>query len=241
VSDSALLRMHAVDAGYLPDVPILNELSIHVEDGELVTLVGPNGAGKSTVLRTVIGLLKPTTGSVSFDGRDISGSVTNRIVRGGIGYVPQRDNVFGSLTVEENLELGLLALAGPRPARRFDAIYDLFPRLGQRRGQQAGSLSGGERQMVAIARTLLGEPRLILLDEPSAGLAPVFVDALFDTVKQIHAGGRAILMVEQNARRALEISDRGYVLDLGRARFEGPGPKLAHDPQVANLYLGGGR
>jgi ABC-type branched-subunit amino acid transport system ATPase component len=176
---------------------------------------------------------------VRLRGEDITGLPPHTIARRGMSYVPQLDNVFESLSIEENLQMGSLDRA--RTSGRIDAMYDLFPRLGERRGQTAGTLSGGERQMVAMARALMPEPQVLLLDEPSAGLAPAFVEAVFEKVEEINSGGVTIVMVEQNARRALGMSDRGYVLDLGRGRFEGAGRELLDDPKVVDLYLGGGR
>ncbi len=225
-------------AGYVPDVNVLHGVDLTVPPGEIVTIVGPNGAGKSTLIRAVIGLLAPREGSVLLRGEEITGTPPHRVVAQGIGYVAQRENVFATLSVEDNLELGATALGfDPRP--RLPKVLELFPRLGERRRQRAGTLSGGERQMLAMARALVAEPELLLLDEPSAGLSPQFVDAIFDKIAEINAEGVPILMVEQNARRALTMSHRGYVLDLGRNRFEGTGADLLHDPKVIDLYLGG--
>jgi ABC-type branched-subunit amino acid transport system ATPase component len=208
---------------------------VRIEPGEIVTIVGPNGAGKSTLIRAVIGLLRPREGRVLFRGEDVTGVRAHRLVAKGVGYVAQRDNVFPTMSVEENLELGT------RESRaRLPATWELFPRLRERRRQPAGTLSGGERQLLAMARALIAEPDLLLLDEPSAGLSPLFVETIFDKIAEINARGVPILMVEQNARRALAMSNRGYVLDLGRNRFEGTGLELLHDPKVVDLYLGGG-
>jgi neutral amino acid transport system ATP-binding protein len=230
----AVLQTEGLVAGYVPEVDILHGVDVRVEAGEIVTVVGPNGAGKSTLIRAVIGLLRPREGSVLFRGEPITGLRPHKIVAQGIGYVAQRDNVFPSMSVEENLELG---------ARSADAdvsaMWELFPRLRERRRQQAGTLSGGERQMLAMARALIAQPELLLLDEPSAGLSPQFVEVIFEKIAEINARGVPILMVEQNARRALAMSSRGYVLDLGRNRFEGSGDELLHDPKVVDLYLGG--
>jgi len=234
-----LLSIEDVVAGYVPDVPILDGVHARLRQGELVTVVGPNGAGKSTLVKAAIGLLPPWRGSIRVRGADVAGLKPHRIVARGVGYVAQRENVFGSMTVEENLELGALTGDG-RPVReRRDDVYRLFPRLAQRRRQSAGTLSGGERQMLALARALMANPEILLLDEPSAGLAPAAVDVIFDKIEEVNASGVAILMVEQNARRALSMSARGYVLDSGRNRFEGPGPELLANPQVVSLYLGG--
>ncbi|HEV2753596.1 MAG TPA: ABC transporter ATP-binding protein [Solirubrobacteraceae bacterium] len=237
---SPLLRTEDLVAGYVPEVDILNGVELELHDGEIVTIVGPNGAGKSTLIKTVFGLLRAREGRVLLRGEDIAGRKTHDISRSGLAYVPQLDNVFPSLTVEENLEVGALARRGTRAAERMERMYELFPRLAERRRQSAGTMSGGERQMVAMARALMPEPEVLLLDEPSAGLAPAFVDAIFEKVVEVNEAGVTVLMVEQNARRALAMSTRGYVLDLGRNRFEGPGHELLDDPKVAELYLGGG-
>jgi neutral amino acid transport system ATP-binding protein len=236
VNDSILATEELV-AGYVPEVDILNGVSIRVSEGEIVTVIGPNGAGKSTLIKTIFGLLKPRQGRVLYRGDDISGARPHTVTRKGVSYVPQLDNVFPSLTVEENLEMGSLDRSVTHA--RMDFMYELFPRLGERRSQQAGTMSGGERQMVAMARTLMPDPALVLLDEPSAGLAPAFVDAIFEKVVEINRTGVTIVMVEQNARRALAMSDRGYVLDLGKNRFEGSGEELLADAKVVELYLGG--
>jgi neutral amino acid transport system ATP-binding protein len=238
LSNGPLLVTEGVIAGYVPEVNILDGVSISVREGEIVTVVGPNGAGKSTLVKTIFGLLKPREGSVRFRGEDIGGRKPHTITRKGMSYVPQLDNVFPSLTVAENLELG--SLDRSRTDERIGHMHELFPRLGERRTQVTGTMSGGERQMVAMARALMPEPQLLLLDEPSAGLAPSFVDAIFEKIAEINRGGVTIVMVEQNARRALGMSDRGYVLDLGANRFEGTGQELLSDPKVAELYLGGG-
>jgi branched-chain amino acid transport system ATP-binding protein len=235
-----VLRTDGLVAGYVPEVDILSGVSIDVAAGEMVTIVGPNGAGKSTLIKAIIGLVPPRAGRVQLRSVDIGGRRPHQIVEAGVGYVAQIDNVFPSLTVEENLELGLVSRRKLDRQERLAAMYGLFPRLRERRRQAAGTLSGGERQMLAMARTLMPSPDVLLLDEPSAGLSPRFVDITFDKIAEINASGVTILMVEQNARRALAISDRGYVLDLGRNRFEGAGRDLLRDPKVVDLYLGGG-
>jgi len=235
-----LLRTEGLIAGYVPEVNILDGIDLDLHEGEIVTIVGPNGAGKSTLIKTVFGLLRAREGRVLLRGQDIAGRKPHAISRAGLAYVPQLDNVFPSLTVEENLELGALARPGTRSAQSMERMYGLFPRLAERRRQPAGTMSGGERQMVAMARALMPDPAVLLLDEPSAGLAPAFVDAIFEKVSEVNEAGVTVLMVEQNARRALAMSTRGYVLDLGRNRFEGPGQELLEDPKVAELYLGGG-
>ena len=236
-ANGALLRTEDLVAGYVPEVDILNGVSIRVEQGEIVTVIGPNGAGKSTLVKTIFGLLSPRGGRVLFRDRDIGGHKPHAITRLGLSYVPQLDNVFPSLTVAENLEMG--SLDSSRTNEQVDRMCELFPRLGERRSQVAGTMSGGERQMLAMARALMPDPEVLLLDEPSAGLAPAFVEAIFEKVADINRAGVTLVMVEQNAHRALAMSDRGYVLDLGQDRFEGPGRELLDDPKVAELYLGG--
>jgi ABC-type branched-subunit amino acid transport system ATPase component len=236
-ADGAILETEEVVAGYVPEVDILNGVSIKVGEGEIVTVVGPNGAGKSTLIKAIFGLLPPRRGRISFRGDDIAGTKPHEITRRGLSYVPQLDNVFPNLTVEENLEIG--SLDRSRTSERIDRMYELFPRLGERSSQAAGTMSGGERQMVAMARALMPDPQVLLLDEPSAGLAPAFVEQIFDQVGEINRAGVTVVMVEQNARRALAMSDRGYVLDLGQNRFEGSGREVLDDPKVAELYLGG--
>jgi neutral amino acid transport system ATP-binding protein len=235
--NGAVLVAEDLVAGYLPEVDILNGVSLNVREGEIATLVGPNGAGKSTLIKTIFGLLSPRRGRVLLRGEDISGLEPHTITRRGMSYVPQLDNVFPSLTVEENLEIGSLDRSLTR--ERIDDMYEVFPRLGERRTQAAGTMSGGERQMLAMARALMPKPHVLLLDEPSAGLAPAFVEATFEKVREINEVGVTVVMVEQNARRALSMSDSGYVLDLGQNRFQGAGRELLEDPKVAELYLGG--
>jgi len=235
---AAVLETRDLVAGYVPEVDILHGVEVRVGEGEIVTIVGPNGAGKSTLVRSMCGLLPPRSGQVLYRGEDISRAKAHAIVRKGVGYVPQLENVFVNMTVEENLELGAFARRGTRPRERIEAIHELFPRLAERRRQRAGTLSGGERQMLAMARTLIPEPDVLVLDEPSSGLAPTLVGAVFERIAAINETGVTILMVEQNARRALAMSHRAYVLDLGRNRFEGAGRELLADPKVIELYLG---
>jgi neutral amino acid transport system ATP-binding protein len=235
--NGAVLVAEDLVAGYLPEVDILNGVSLSVREGEIATLVGPNGAGKSTLIKTIFGLLSPRRGRVLLRGEDISGLEPHTITRRGMSYVPQLDNVFPSLTVEENLEIGSLDRSLTR--ERIGDMYEVFPRLGERRTQAAGTMSGGERQMLAMARALMPKPHVLLLDEPSAGLAPAFVESTFEKVREINEVGVTVVMVEQNARRALSMSDSGYVLDLGQNRFQGAGSELLEDPKVAELYLGG--
>jgi neutral amino acid transport system ATP-binding protein len=224
-------------AGYVPEVDILNGTSVEVREGEIVTVIGPNGAGKSTLIKTIFGLLRPRRGRVRLRDEEITGRKPHDITRSGMSYVPQLDNVFPSLSVTENLEMG--SLDSSRTQQQIERMFELFPRLGERTEQVVGTMSGGERQMVAMARALMPDPQVLLVDEPSAGLAPAFVDAIFDKVEEINRTGVTIVMVEQNARRALGMSSRGYVLDVGTNRFQGTGRELLEDPKVAELYLGG--
>jgi branched-chain amino acid transport system ATP-binding protein len=232
-----VLELTDVTSGY-GDVEVLDELSMHVEREEIVCLIGPNGAGKSTVLKTVFGLLEPWTGTVRFRGEDLRGMAPEEIVREGIGYVPQTENVFGSLSVDENLRMGGVA----REEGLEDVIeelYDRFPIVDEKRGAKARTLSGGQRQVLAFARALVMEPDVLLVDEPSAGLAPNTAEEVFEDVRAVNDLGTAILMVEQNATAGLEISDRGYVLDQGRVAYQGEASSLLDDPEVSRLYLGG--
>ncbi|OGK77250.1 MAG: ABC transporter ATP-binding protein [Candidatus Rokubacteria bacterium GWC2_70_16] len=217
---------------------ILHDVSIEVRAGEIVTLIGPNGAGKSTLMKAVFGLLRPRRGAIRFEGRDITGLAPSALVGRGLSYVPQVDNVFPSLTVEENLEMGAVVRRDDFRAR-LEEVLALFPTLVPKRRLKVGGLSGGERQMVAMGRALMLDPRLLLLDEPSAGLAPVLVDTVFEKIEALNRTGLAILLVEQSAREALRRSHRGYVLAGGQVRLEGPGPALLEDAEVARLYLGG--
>ena len=236
-ANGVVLETEGIVAGYVPEVNILNDVSLKVHEGEIVTVIGPNGAGKSTLIKTIFGLLRPREGRIVFKGEDITALKPHNCTRRGLSYVPQLENVFQSLTVEENLEMG--SLDRSKTSDQMDRMYELFPRLGERHRQAAGTMSGGERQMVAMARALMPDPQLLLLDEPSAGLAPAFVDATFEQIEHVNKSGVTIVMVEQNARRALSMSDRGYVLDLGTNRFEGRGKELLEDPKVTELYLGG--
>jgi len=233
-----LLEVDGLRAGYT-DVDVVHEVSLRVNAGEVVCIIGPNGAGKSTLIKAIAGLLVPRAGAIRIDGIDVTGTRPHRLVKLGLAYVPQLDNVFPNLTVQENLEMGAFA-DRQYMSERLDSVYRWFTMLGARRRTRAATLSGGQRQMLALGRALMAGPKLLMLDEPSAGLAPTVVDDIFGTVAEINAGGLAILLVEQNARRALAMSHRGYVLDLGRNRFEGPGRDLLIDPKVVDLYLGGG-
>jgi neutral amino acid transport system ATP-binding protein len=236
-----VLTARGLSAGY-GELEILHGVSIAVPPGGFVSVIGPNGAGKSTLLKAIYGLADRRAGSVRLhvDGDDVelAGVPPHELTRLGLNYVPQLDNVFPNMSVQENLEIGAV-LVRKRLAARLEAIFDAFPLLERRRRQRAGTLSGGERQMLALARALMPEPHVLLLDEPSAALAPAVVDQLFERLVEINRSGIAILMVEQNARRSLALSDYAYVLELGRNRFEGPGPALLDDPKVVELYLGG--
>ena len=232
-----VLRADNLVAGYLPGVNILNGCSIEAYPGELIGIIGPNGAGKSTLLKALFGLVKIREGSVTLNGEDITGFKTNKLVQMGVGFVPQTNNVFPSLTIQENLQMGLF-LQPKRLNERLEAIFDIFPVLADRRQQSAGSLSGGERQSVAMARALMMDPKVLLLDEPSAGLSPVRQDETFFRTRRMNKAGVSVIMVEQNARRCLQIADRGYVLDQGRDAYTGTGRELADDPKVIELYLG---
>lgn len=234
----ALLEVKNVTAGY-GDTEILRDVSIEVGEGEMVTIIGPNGAGKSTVMKTIFGLLHPRTGSVHFNGEDISALQPYQIVERGMCYVPQVSNVFTDLTVSENLEMGAFLAKKSDIEARKESIYEYFPRLKERRHQRAGKMSGGERQMVAMGSALMLNPKLVLMDEPSAGLSPKMVGVIFEQIKKINEAGPAILIVEQNAQLSLQMSDRGYVLASGENRFEGTGQGLLNDPEVGRLYLGG--
>ena len=233
----AVLRADNLVAGYLPGVNILNGCSIEAYPGELIGIIGPNGAGKSTLLKALFGLVKVREGSVTLKGQDITGLKANKLVSMGVGFVPQNNNVFPSLTIEENLQMGIFQQ--PKLLNeRLDKIFEIFPVLADRRGQRAGSLSGGERQSVAMARALMMDPSVLLLDEPSAGLSPVRQDEAFIRTRRINKAGVSVIMVEQNARRCLQICDRGYVLDQGKDAYTGTGRELADDPKVIELYLG---
>lgn len=235
--DIPILAAIDLVAGYIPGVDILNGCSAHVNKGELVGIIGPNGAGKSTLIKTMFGLVPVRSGTVMLGERDISSLPAHTLVGMGLGYVPQNNNVFPSLTIEENLQMGLYLR--PREfGSRYEVITEMFPVLHERRKQKCGSLSGGERQVVAMGRALMTEPHVLFLDEPSAGLSPMMQDSVFESIETINKSGVSILMVEQNARRCLEISHRGYVLDQGRDAYTGTGRELLDDPKVIELYLG---
>ena len=232
-----LLDVAEVVAGY-GGTEILHGVSMSVDQGEVVTIIGPNGCGKSTLMKAIVGLVRVRTGTVCFQERDISGQPPERIVRNGLCYVPQSNNVFPTMTIRENLEMGAFVRNDDHRGR-IEEMFQLFPDLAQRPGQRAGSLSGGQRQMLAIARALMLDPVLLLLDEPSAGLSPAMMDNVFERIREINESGVAVLLVEQNAREALNMSDRGYVLVAGENRLEDTGKDLLDNPEVARLYLGG--
>ena len=232
-----LLQAEQIVAGYLPGVDILQGCSVEIMPGQIVGIIGPNGAGKSTLLKAAFGLVPVRSGTVRLRDDDITNLAAHALVDLGVGYVPQRENVFPTLTIEENLRMGAFRRAHAF-SERFAVVAEMFPLLAQRRKQRAGNLSGGERQMVAMGRALMMDPAILLLDEPSAGLSPMFQDQVFERVLQINGAGVAILMVEQNAQRCLEIADRAYVLDQGRDAHVGTGAELMEDPRVVELYLG---
>ena len=238
-SNAPLLLAEHITAGY-GRIDILHDVALAVRPGEIVSVIGPNGAGKSTTFKTIVGFLRPRTGRVVFNGEDITGLRTDLVLRRGLAYVPQGRIVFPQMTVRENLEMGGFIERSPaRLAAALERVFTLFPVLHERRRQKAGTMSGGEQQMVAMGRALMTEPKLILLDEPSLGLSPKFVTLIFDKLVAMKTTGYTLMLVEQNATRALAIADRAYVLELGRNRFEGPGPQLLADPEVKRLYLGG--
>jgi branched-chain amino acid transport system ATP-binding protein len=232
-----LVQIHELVAGYVPGVDILRGASIHVGHGEMVCIIGPNGAGKSTLIKAIFGLVPVRSGVMELEGDDIVGTAGFDLVKMGVGYVPQVRNVFGSLSVEENLRMGVF-LRPERFATRRDQVFDLFPVLADKRGDRAESLSGGQRQVLAMGRALMMEPSLMLLDEPSAGLSPAMQDEVFERIAAINGEGVSILIVEQNAHKALRICDRGYVLDQGVVAYTGTGTELLGDPKVIELYLG---
>jgi branched-chain amino acid transport system ATP-binding protein len=232
-----LLVMTDLKGGY-GDADILHGVSLQVDAGEIVVIVGPNGAGKSTALKAVFGLVKVRGGSIVFADQDLTGRRPDQIVEAGISFVPQTENVFPSLSVEENLDMGAYLRDGDIKAQK-EKVFTLFPPLKEKRRQAAGTLSGGQRQMVAMGRALMLDPRLLLVDEPTAGLSPLFMDQIFEILRAINRTGVAILMVEQNARQALAIADRGYVLATGQNRHQGSGRELLDDPAVAEMFLGG--
>jgi branched-chain amino acid transport system ATP-binding protein len=236
-TQTPVISVENLVAGYLPGVNILNGCSIEARQGELIGIIGPNGAGKSTLLKAIFGQVKVRDGRISLNGDDITGLKANNLVERGVGMVPQNNNVFPSLTIEENLQMG--SYQQPKHyAERLDFVVGLFDELKKRLKQRAGSLSGGERQMVAMGRALMMDPKVLLLDEPSAGLSPVRQDEAFIRVSEINKAGVTTIMVEQNARRCLQICDRAYVLDQGVDAYTGTGRDLLNDPKVISLYLG---
>ena len=237
MTDGPIIEATEVVAGYVPEVNILNGCNLTVSENEFVGIIGPNGAGKSTLLKAMLGLVDVRSGSITLNGEEITGKRPHELVERGVAFVPQTRNVFPSLTVVENLEMG--CYLKPKIFRsRYDYVVDLFPRLAERSTQRAGSLSGGERQMVAMGRALMMEPSVLLLDEPSAGLSPVMQDEVFVQTRRINRAGVSVIMVEQNAKRCLQICDRGYVLDQGRNAYTASGKDLINDPKVIELYLG---
>ena len=232
-----VVEVKNLTAGYLPGINILNGASLTAAKGELIGIIGPNGAGKSTLLKAIFGQVKVRDGSILLNGDEITGLAANKLVAKGVGFVPQNNNVFPSLSIEENLQMGLYQ--NPKIyEERLEFVTSIFAELGKRLKQRAGSLSGGERQMVAMSRALMMDPQVLLLDEPSAGLSPVRQDEAFIRVSDINKAGVTTIMVEQNARRCLQICDRGYVLDQGKDAYTGAGRDLMNDPAVISLYLG---
>ena len=227
-----LLRAESITAGY-GKMAILHDVTVEVRAGEMVSVIGPNGAGKSTAFKTIVGFLRPTGGRVRFDGQDLAGLRPDQVLHRGLAYVPQGRIVFPQMTVLENLEMGAyIERDGRRVREALERVHALFPILAERRSQKAGTMSGGEQQMVAIGRALMTTPKLILLDEPSLGLAPKFVTLIFDKLVEMKRAGYTMMVVKQNAAKALAVADRGYVLELGRNRFEGTGRALLDDPEV---------
>jgi ABC-type branched-subunit amino acid transport system ATPase component len=234
---AAVVETKNLVAGYLPGVNILNGTNFYANKGELIGIIGPNGAGKSTLLKAIFGLVKVREGDILLNGESIANLKANKLVAKGVGFVPQNNNVFPSLTIEENLQMGLFQ--NPKSYdERLEFVTGIFAELGKRLKQRAGSLSGGERQMVAMSRALMMDPKVLLLDEPSAGLSPVRQDEAFIRVSEINKAGVTTIMVEQNARRCLQIADRAYVLDQGKDAVTGTGRELLNDPKVIGLYLG---
>jgi len=233
----AILECNGIAAGYVKGLNILQGVDLVVSEGEIVSIIGPNGAGKSTLLKAIMGLLNISAGRFFIEGIEKTNLPTHKIVNEGVGYVPQVENVFPSLTIEENLEMGSWSL-GKKGKQSIEKLFQDFPLLNERRKEKAGNLSGGQRQILALARALVTSPKLLLLDEPSAGLSPLAIDDVFKTIKEINEKGVPILLVEQNAKRALKFSDRGYVLDQGRNAYQGTGKDLLDDHRVVDLYLG---
>ncbi len=233
----SLLQVEGVRVGY-QEVDILHGINLSLEEGQIVSVIGPNGAGKSTLLKTIFGLLQPRNGKISFKGEDITGLKPEKIVQKGISYVPQVENVFPNLSVQENLEMGAF-IRSDDFSHKYKEIYELFPVLEEKRKQKVGHLSGGQRQMVAMGRALMLDPEIILLDEPSAGLAPLLVSNIFEMIKEINSNGISIIIVEQNAKKALEMADHGYVLAMGENVLDDTGAALLANEDIGRLYLGG--
>jgi branched-chain amino acid transport system ATP-binding protein len=235
--NKTVLECNAIAAGYVKDLNILQGVDLVIKEKEIVSIIGPNGAGKSTLLKAIMGLINISGGRFYINGIEKTNLATHKIVNEGIGYVPQVANVFPSLTIEENLEIGSWSL-NKQQKENLKQIYDQFSLLKDRKKDKAGNLSGGQRQILALARALITKPTLLLLDEPSAGLSPVAINEVFSIINDINESGVSILLVEQNAKRALSFSDRGYVLDQGRNAYQGKGEELLNDPRVIDLYLG---
>ena len=234
----ALLEVKDIHV-YYGSIHAVKGVSFEVNQGEIVTLIGANGAGKSTVLNTVSGLLHPRSGSIVFDGKDLKGVAPHKIVQHGLAQCPEGRRIFLQMTVEENLEMGAFTQPSADTAQGIENVYQRFPRLQERRSQVAGTLSGGEQQMLAIGRALMSKPKLLMLDEPSMGLAPILVEQIFDIIKELHAAGTTILLVEQNAQAALSVADRAYVLETGAISLSGTGKELMASDRVRKAYLGG--
>ena len=235
--NNTVIECNGIAAGYVKGLNILQGVDLIVNEKEIVSIIGPNGAGKSTLLKAIMGIISISAGRFFVNGQEKTNTPTHQIVKEGVGYVPQVENIFPSLTIEENLEIGSWTL-NENIKQTISKTFDDFPMLKERRRDKAGNLSGGQRQILALARALVTSPNILLLDEPSAGLSPVAINEVFETIKEINAKGVAILLVEQNAKRALNSSDRGYVLDQGRNAYQGKGQELLDDPRVIDLYLG---
>ena len=235
--NKTVIECNGIAAGYVKGLNILQGIDMIINEKEIVSIIGPNGAGKSTLLKAIMGIINISGGRFFIDGIEKTNTPTHQIVKEGVGYVPQVENVFPSLTIEENLEIGSWTI-DTNIKQSITKIFDDFPLLKERRKDKAGNLSGGQRQILALARALTTSPKILLLDEPSAGLSPVAIKEVFEIVKEINSKGVAILLVEQNAKRALNFSDRGYVLDQGRNAYQGKGQELLNDPRVVDLYLG---
>ena len=235
--NKTVIECNGIAAGYVKGLNILQGIAMIINEKEIVSIIGPNGAGKSTLLKAIMGIINISGGRFFIDGVEKPNTPTHQIVKEGVGYVPQVENVFPSLTIEENLEIGSWSI-DTNIKQSISKIFDDFPMLKERRKDKAGNLSGGQRQILALARALATSPKILLLDEPSAGLSPVAIKEVFEIVKEINSKGVAILLVEQNAKRALNFSDRGYVLDQGRNAYQGKGQELLNDPRVVDLYLG---